>query len=298
MAISQWPRPASPYWRTGRRSGRSRRSNRFPSIRIRKSAEWRRGDFPRCEGSKHAGLSSSHSNAERPLRTVVLEQAEVPGRPSLGGSFFTRSTTPKWTFPHQSPYGRGESGTDLAANRAHLRIRCADSSRGTAGRKPAAGGADCLVTVFPGKRGGFQEKATYAHNGVASDAGEMAAFRPETARFGAFGAVCRSLLRGISSVGLRRPDRGRIHVLAVRWSGTSIRRRIRRTSGPATNSRVFLTEGRPNADASPRRGTARILSVFSAASAKSSPRTNVLALTVSAPPTEYPARHGGYEPTR
>ncbi|WP_381792248.1 hypothetical protein [Streptomyces niveus] len=62
------------------------RISEYQDSEIRRMAP---GDFPQCEGSKHAGLSSSHSNAERPRRTVALEYAEVPGRPWLGGIFFT-----------------------------------------------------------------------------------------------------------------------------------------------------------------------------------------------------------------
>ncbi|WP_164253617.1 hypothetical protein [Streptomyces sp. S4.7] len=62
------------------------RISEYQDSEIRRMAP---GDFPRCEGSKHACLSSSHSKAERTDRTVELQRAEVPGRPWLGGIFFT-----------------------------------------------------------------------------------------------------------------------------------------------------------------------------------------------------------------
>ncbi|GGK11189.1 hypothetical protein GCM10011583_49120 [Streptomyces camponoticapitis] len=112
-------------------------------------------------------------------------------------------------IPASRPYVYTVTGTDLAAGCVRLRIRCADSSKATeegeAAGKPAAGRVDCLVTVFPGKPRGFQEKATYTHNGVAPDAGEMVVFRPVTAWFDVSRAIFDSVRRIAGRVGFLEP---------------------------------------------------------------------------------------------
>lgn len=61
-------------------------------------------------------MSSGQPNAQRSDPEVVLGYAEVPARPWLGAIFFTPSTAPKRTFPHQRRHARIATGTDLTVD--------------------------------------------------------------------------------------------------------------------------------------------------------------------------------------